>query len=52
MFEEVCPECGTPQYNTNGNIWLDNGDIVLRSAADHRIVFFESQTIDPLMSGI
>jgi hypothetical protein len=30
----------------------DNGDIVLRSAADHRIVFFESQTIDPLMSGI
>jgi len=50
--QEVCPECGVPSYFTGEHSWLDNGDIVHSRDMERRLVFIESENIDPLLHGI
>jgi hypothetical protein len=50
--QEVCPECGVPVYVTREHSWLDNGDIVHSRDKERRLVFIESENIDPLLHGI
>jgi hypothetical protein len=47
-----CPECGVPAYITQEHSWLDNGDIVHSRDKARRLVFIESESIDPLIKGI
>jgi hypothetical protein len=49
---EICPECGVPAYFTREHRWLDNGDIVHSRDMERRLVFIESENIDPLLHGI
>jgi hypothetical protein len=49
---EHCPECGVPEYITGEHSWLDNGDIVHSRDRARRLVFVESENIDPLIRGI
>ncbi|MEW6554621.1 MAG: hypothetical protein AB1384_10080 [Actinomycetota bacterium] len=49
---ERCPECGVPAYFTREHSWLDNGDIVHSRDKERRLVFIESENIDPLFIGI
>ena len=49
---KTCPECGVPDYVTREHLWLDNGDIVQSRDEGHRVVFFESENIDPLFRKI
>jgi hypothetical protein len=48
----ICPECGVPSYFTEEHSWLDNGDIVHSRDMERRLVFIESENIDPLLHGI
>ncbi len=47
-----CPECGVPEYISGEHLWLDNGDIVHSRDRGRRVVFMESENIDPLLKGI
>ena len=47
-----CIECGIPEYIAKEHLWLDNGDIVQSREGWHRMVFIESENIDPLFLGI
>jgi len=47
-----CPECGVPEYVTSEHVWLNNGDIVQRKDEGARIIFFESENVDPLIKNI
>ena len=47
-----CKECGIPEYIAKEHSWLDNGDIVQSREAWHRLIFIESENIDPLWHGI
>jgi hypothetical protein len=47
-----CPECGVPGHITGEHLWLNNGDIVQKRDLRNRIVFFEGENIDPLLSNI
>jgi len=48
----LCPECGAHDYVSGQHLWLDNGDIVMNTGQTERLVFFECENLDPLMSGI
>ncbi len=48
----VCPECGANEYLSFQHQWLNNGDIVMQPRQTERIIFFDSDNLDPLMSGI
>src|SRR5450759_5480421 len=48
----LCPECGAHDYVSSQHLWLNNGDIVMKTGQTERLVFFESENLDPLMSGI
>jgi len=48
----LCPECGAHDYVSGQHLWLNNGDIVMKTGQTERLVFFESENLDPLMSGI
>ncbi len=47
-----CPECGVPGYVTGEHTWLNNGEIVQKRDLRNRMVFFEGENIDPLLSNI
>jgi hypothetical protein len=49
---ESCPECGVPKYINNEHLWLNNGDLVQRREARHRLIFIESENLDPLFRNI
>lgn len=49
---EPCPECGTPGFIAKEHSWLDNGDIVQNREIWHRMVFLESENLDPLFHGV
>jgi hypothetical protein len=52
MEPKICPECGVPEFITSEHLWLNNGDIVQARSQAARLVFFESENIDPLISNI
>ena len=49
---ERCPECGLPQIVTSEHSWLNNGDIVQSRNHSSRMVFIETENLDPLFAGI
>jgi hypothetical protein len=49
---EVCPECGVPKYITSEHSWLNNGDIVQSRNQKSRMIFIETENLDPLFKGI
>ena len=48
----LCPECGAHDYVCGQHLWLNNGDIVMKTGQTERLVLFESENLDPLMKGI
>lgn len=49
---EVCAECGVPRQFVENHLWLNNGIIVQSRDQKHRMVFIESENLDPLFKGI
>ena len=47
-----CPECGIPDFIPGEQQWLNNGDMVQKREQWHRMIFIESENIDPLFKGI
>lgn len=47
-----CPECGVPEHFGDNHIWLNSGVIVPKGDLKHRMVFIESENIDPLYRSI
>ncbi len=45
---KMCPECGVPEPITSENLWLDSGAIVQKRDEKHRLVFVESDNLDPI----
>ncbi len=52
MEPDLCPVCQAPEYITKQHLWLNNGDIVVAAKPENRIVFIESENLDPLFKGI
>jgi hypothetical protein len=52
MALELCPECGVPKIATSEHLWSNNGDIVHSRAPSTRIIFLETENLDPLFRGI
>ncbi len=52
MALETCPECGVPKVFTGEHRWLNNGDIVHSRARSSRLIFLETENLDPLFRGI
>ena len=52
MDVSICPECGVPEPFYQGQVWLDNGDIVQSANPGIRISFIESENLDPLFANI
>jgi hypothetical protein len=48
----LCPECKVPEPFNQGQVWLNNGDIVQRVNQEARIAFTESENLDPLFRNI
>jgi hypothetical protein len=53
-MEEVarCPECNVPESFNQGQVWLNNGDIVQRLNPEARAAFIECENWDPLFRNI
>jgi hypothetical protein len=47
-----CPECGVPEAFMQGQMWLNNGDIVQRANPRARAGFIECENFDPLFDNI
>lgn len=52
MMANTCEECNAPLVFTGEHLWLNNGDIVQKRDQGHRLVFLESENLDPLIRGI
>ncbi len=52
MELESCPECGAPELLTSENLWLDNGDIVQKRIESNRVIFIETENLDPVFHSI
>jgi len=52
MDLKPCPECGVPEIITSEHQWLNNGDIVHTRAQTSRMVFVETENLDPLFRSI
>jgi len=52
MDLKPCPECGVPEIITSEQQWLNNGDIVHTREQTSRIVFIETENLDPLFRSI
>jgi len=52
MDLKPCSECGVPEVVTSEHLWLNNGDIVHARAQTSRMVFIETENLDPLFRGI
>jgi hypothetical protein len=49
---DICPECGVPSYITDEHVWLESGIIIHKRMQANRMVFIESEYLDPLFHGI
>jgi len=49
---DLCPECGVPRHLTSEHVWLNSGVIVQSRDRRNRMVFIESENLDPLFRGI
>ncbi len=49
---EKCTACRVPKLVTSEHTWLDNGDIVQSRNHSSRMVFIETENLDPLFGGI
>jgi hypothetical protein len=47
-----CPECKVPQPFNEGQMWLNNGDIVQSQNPQARVGFIECENLDPLFQNI
>jgi hypothetical protein len=47
-----CPECQVPEPFNQGQMWLNNGDIVQRLNTQARVGFIECENFDPLFKNI
>jgi hypothetical protein len=47
-----CPECNVPEPFSQGQVWLNNGDIVQKSNPQTRMSFIECENLDPLFKNI
>jgi hypothetical protein len=53
VFEtDPCPECGVPKHISNEHLWLNSGVIAQSRDLQHRLIFIESENLDPLFEGI
>jgi hypothetical protein len=52
MELKVCPECGAPEFLTSEILWLDNGDIVQKRIEKNRMIFIETESLDPVFQSI
>ena len=52
MELKLCPECGVPEIIAREHRWLNNGDVVQSRAQTSRMVFIETENLDPLFRGI
>ena len=52
MELKLCAECGAPELITSEHRWLNNGDIVHTRAQTSRILFIETESLDPLFRNI
>ena len=52
MELKPCPECGAPEIITGEHQWMNNGEIVQKRHQSHRMVFVETENMDPLFRGI
>jgi|BarGraNGADG00312_1021997.scaffolds.fasta_scaffold25297_1 hypothetical protein len=49
---KACKTCGVPSRVGKGHIWNPNGAMVQRQDRGHRMIFFDSDSIDALFSNI
>lgn len=49
---DTCPECGAPKHITSEHMWVNSGAIVQSRESQTRMVFVESENLDPLFKGI
>jgi len=49
---EKCPRCGVPKVISGEHTWMSNGDIVQSRNHSSRMVFIETENLDPLFKGI
>lgn len=47
-----CPECKVPETFTQGQAWLNNGDIVQSVNEAARVAFIECENLDPLFKNV
>jgi len=52
MDVSTCPECKVPEPFNQGQMWLNNGDIVQRVNPEARLGFIECENLDPLFANI
>ncbi len=52
MEMTFCPECGIPEPVSQGQAWLNNGDIVQKVNPEARVGFIECENLDPLFANI
>lgn len=52
MDVRVCPECKIPEPFGQGQVWLNNGDIVQKVNPQVRLGFIECENLDPLFTNI
>lgn len=52
MKLKICPECGVPEIITSEHLWSNNGDIMHSRDKSSRIIFLETENLDPLFHGI
>lgn len=48
----ICPECGVPEQIVESYIWLNSGVMVVNTDQTQRLIFVESENLDPLFEGI
>jgi hypothetical protein len=52
MNISICPECKVPEPVKQGQIWLNNGDIVQAVNPRARLGFIECENLDPLFRNV
>lgn len=52
MEVAFCPECRIPEAFSQGQMWLNNGDIVQKVNPEVRLGFIECENLDPLFANI
>lgn len=52
MNIDFCPECKVPEPFNQGQVWLNNGDIVQKVNPEARLGFIECENLDPLFANV